>query len=295
MFRVFLAFSIFANFNLHSLSTSNILCFLEFLASNKVSPSGIANYISAVKTKLSMYGIPVSSLNDPRIRYFNKSLSRNSDLKIKLKAIIDISMLRSMVHIADSMYMGFVYKAAILLSFFSFLRISNLVPHSMPTFHPLKQLARGFIFFAPPVAHILLKWSKTMQMNNSLRILKIPNLGASPICPVKALKTLLASTPSGSNKPLFQVRFKQVWVPLSDTRLRKQFSTILARLQLAQSNITFHSLRRSGATWAFNAKVPLQNIQSHGTWTLDCVWSYITQDHQASDAVATTFQHSLRL
>ena len=193
------------------------------------------------------------------------------------------------------MYMGFVYKAAILLSFFSFLRISNLVPHSMSNFHPLKQLARGDVFFAHPGAHMLLKWSKTMQMNNSLRILKIPNLGSSPICPVTALKTLLASSPSGSNKPLFQVKYRHTWVPLSDTRLRKQFSTILSRIHLAQSNITFHSLWRSGATWAFNAKVPVQNIQSHGTWTSDCVWSYITQDHQASDAVALTFQHSLQL
>ena len=228
MLRVFVAFVIFAHFDLTSLSITNILCFLEVLASNKISPSGKANYISAAKTKLSMHGISVVSFTDPRVRFFNKSLSRNAGLRIKLKAIIDIPMLIKIAKITDSMYMGFVYKAAILLSFFSFLRISKLVPHSMVNLHPLKQLARG-----PPGAHILLKWSKTMQMNNSLRILKIPNLGSSPLCPVKALKTLLASSSSGSNKPLFQVKFRQAWVPLSDTKLRKQFSTILARLNMA--------------------------------------------------------------
>ena len=267
---------------------------MEFLTLNKVSPSGVANHISAVKTKLSMYGISVVGFSDPRIKFFNKSLSRNSELRLNLKAIIDIPLLTNIVQVTDSMYMGLVYKAAILLSFFSFLRISNLVPHSTSSFQPLKQLARGDVFFASPGAHILLKWSKTMQMNNSVRILKIPSLGSSSICPVKALKTLLAATPAGSNKPLFQIKFRQHWVPLSDTRLRKQFKSILSRLQLTQSNITFHSLRRSGATWAFNAKVPVQNIQSHGTWTSDCVWSYITQDHQASDAVALTFQQSLQ-
>ena len=106
----------------------------------------------------------------------------------------------------------------------------------------------------------MLKWSKTLQMNNSVRLLKIPHLGSSAICPVKALKTVLSLTPIGPNKPLLQVKLKHDWVPLSDTRLRKQFATILARLKLHHSNITFHSLRRSGATWAFNAKVPLQNI-----------------------------------
>ena len=80
------------------------------------------------------------------------------------------------------------------------------------------------------------------------------------------LKTLLASSPSGSNKPLFQVKFRHALVPLSDTRLRKQFSIILSRINMAQSNITFHSLRRSGATWSlsriFKAMAPGRRIVS---------------------------------
>ena len=295
MFRVFLAFTIFAKFPLSAISADHILCFLECLASNNVSHSAIVNYLSATKTKMAMFGLSTASFTDPRLRYFSRSLARNASLKVTLKSIIDIPILTQISHMCESMYMGFVYKAAILLSFFSFLRISNLVPHSIAKFDTLKHLARGDIFFAPPGAHILLKWSKTLQMNNSVRLLKIPQLGASPICPIKALTTLLSLTPSGPNRPLFQIKLGHQWVPLSDTRLRKQFSIILARLQLAKSNITFHSLRRSGATWAFNAKVPLQNIQSHGTWTSECVWSYITQDHQASDAVALTFQRSLLL
>ena len=86
-----------------------------------------------------MYVISVARFRDPR--------SRNANIKFNLKAIIDIPMLTNIAKVTDSMYMGFVYKAAILLSFFSFLRISNLVPHSMATFHPLKQLAMGDLFF----------------------------------------------------------------------------------------------------------------------------------------------------
>ena len=233
MFRVFLAFVIFAKFPLSALTADHVLCFLEFLASNNVSHSAIVNYLSAIKTKVTMFGLSSASFTDPRLRYFSRSLARNAALKVTLKSIIDIPILSQISQMCDSMYMGFVCKAAILLSFFSFLRISNLVPHSIAKFDPLKQLARGDIFFAPPGAHILLKWSKTLQMNNSVRLLKIPHLGSSPICPVTALRTLLSLTPSGPNKPLFQVKLRQQWVPLSDTRLRKHFSTILARLQLS--------------------------------------------------------------
>ena len=142
-------------------------------------------------------------------------------MKVNMKSIIDIAMLTQIAKVCDSMFMGFVYKAAILLSFFSFLRISNLFPHTMSTFNPLKQLAQCDVFFAPPGAHILLKWSKTMQMKNSVTLIKIPFLGSSFICPVTALKKLSHSLLTAQTNHFFQVKFNHQWVSLSDTRLRK--------------------------------------------------------------------------
>ena len=126
-----------------------------------------------------------------------------------------------------------------------------------------------------------------------VKVLKIPSLGASPLCPVAALRTLLKSSPKGKNLPLFQIQCFGKWVPLTDTRLRKQLSNSIRFLKLQDKNITFHSFRRSGATWAFNSNIPMHHIQSHGTWTSEAVWAYITQDHNASDLVATTFQTTL--
>ena len=290
MFRVFLSFCIFAGADICQLSTSTVLSFLEFLALSKLSLSVILNYISAIKTKFSILALDVSPFSDPRIKYFHRSLLLHRPFKVAIKSIIDPSTLKSMVKECDHMFMGPVYKAAYLLSFFLFLRITNLVPHSMEGYDPLQQLARADIIFATPGAHV----TKTLQNNNSVRILKIPHLGTSPLCPVKALKSLLRLAPGSNNSPLFQVQYQGSWVPLTDTRLRKNFSQILKNLHLSGSNITFHSLRRSGASLAFNSHVPLQNIQSHGTWTSECVWSYITQDHNASDQMALAFQSQLK-
>ena len=236
-----------------------------------------------------MFGLSVLPFLDPRIKYFNRSLAISAPFKVKLKAIIDPHTLQKITKKCDSMYMGQVYKAAFLLSFVSFLRISNLVPHATTKFNQMKQLARGDVFFAPPGAHILIKWSKTLQTRDSVKIIKIPSLGSSPVCPVKALHTLLAITPGDRNKPLFQIKKSTKWLPLTDSRLRKNLALILASLQLQDSNITFHAFRRSGATLAFNSSVPLQDIQSQGTWTSEWVWRYITQDHNASDRVASAF------
>ena len=43
----------------------------------------------------------------------------------------------------DSMLMGQIYKALYLIAFFSFLRISKLVPHKIASFSPLEQLIKG--------------------------------------------------------------------------------------------------------------------------------------------------------
>ena len=186
--------------------------------------------------------------------------------------------------------MGQIFKAVYLVAFFSFMRISNLVPHKISAFSPLEQLTRGDVFFASPGLHVLVKWSKTMQTRESVKILKLPALSHSPLCPVMAVKNLLMLTPGHQDTPLFQIKnAKAQWVPLTDTQVRGHFTQVLNRLSLQDSGMSLHTFRRSGASLAFNANVSLQNIQSHGTWTSDCVWRYIIQDHNASQQVADAF------
>ena len=80
---------------------------------------------------------------------------------------------------------------------------------------------------------------------------------------------------------------------LTDSKVRRDFSLILSRLGLLGFGYTLHTFRRSGATFAFNNNVDLQNIQRRGTWTLDCVWRYITDDANAGDQVAEMFRIKL--
>ena len=175
--------------------------------------------------------------------------------------------------------------------FFSFLRISNLVPHTRKAYSPLYQLSRADVFFAKLGIHLLLKWSKTLQNKDSVRLLKILALGSNPKCPVMAIRNVLSITPGTKNAASFQYKTAEGCSPMTDTQVRHHFKMILARLQLQDASLTFHAFRRSGA--AFHANEALQDIQSHGTWTSECVWRYITMDHNASDQIARAFQNNL--
>ena len=293
-FRLFLAFCCFIKINLQQITPLVVMSFLEFLVENNSSHSLIANYVSAIKANMALYGLSVYAFQDPRITYFQRALSIHKPFSPVVKKIIDIPRLTLIVQICDTMWMGQIFKALYLTAFFSFLRISNLVPHSIKVFSPIEQMARADVFFAPPGIHLLVKWSKTMQTRDTIRLLKIPALGTSPLCPVQAIKNLLLITPGTKNSPLFQVKNECAqWVPLTDTRVRHNFLQILSRLGLQHTGMFLHTFRRSGATLAFNSNVSFQNIQSHGTWTSDCVWRHIIQDHNAAEQVAHSFKNLL--
>ena len=135
---------------------------------------------------------------------------------------------------------------------------------------------------------MLIKWSKTTQKRNKAVLIKIPNVKNPVLCPVKAVRDLLRLTPGNCDSPLFQIQLYGKWVPLTDSRMRKHFTNILNRLNLANSGITFHHFRKSGATLAFNANASLQSIKAQGTWSSDTVWQYILQNQDASAEVANT-------
>ena len=157
------------------------MSFLEFLVENNLSHSVVCNYVSAVKANLALYGLPLHSFQDPRISYFQRSLSLHKIFSPVVKKIIDVPLLTSIISICDTMWMGQIFKALYLTAFFSFLRISNLVPHSIRTFSPIKQMSRGDVFFATPGIHLLIKWSKTMETEGHNQTAKNSVFGCLPL------------------------------------------------------------------------------------------------------------------
>ena len=288
MFRLYLAFMIFMDCNISQVKIFDFLAFLECLNFNGVKASQMNNYVSAIKSYYVRFALSVSVFDSPQIAMYIKSLQKTAPFKVKIPNLVDINLLRALIAKCDCTYMGAIFKTVYLLGFFGFLRLSNLVPHSLNLHSHLKQLSKGDFFFINREAIILLKWTKTLRMHNQAKLLKIPILNYD-LCPVRAIKNCLKLVPGGSNAPIFQFNLFGKWIPLTDTRVKKHLKNILSLLGLDPDFVTFHSFRRSGATFAFNHKVPLQDIQRHGTWTSDCVWRYVTDSADCGSQVASTF------
>ena len=106
--------------------------------------------------------------------------------------------------------MGPIFKAIFLVAFFGFFRLSNLAPHSFSSFDISRHLAAGDIFFSKKIVKILVKWTKTLQTHDQIKIISLPNLGKSPLCPYHALERSFFCITLQRMNPFFSINIPLV-------------------------------------------------------------------------------------
>ena len=129
--------------------------------------------------------------------------------------------------------------------------MSNIAPHSKAAFDPYRHILHQDVLFLHPGAHILLKWTKTLQDRSAHHFVQIPNLKNPRLCPVRAIKELIESGPLPPHAPLF-VHKNSPYTVVIDTTIREALKTVLTHLHIPIRGHGFHSFRRSGATMAFD-------------------------------------------
>ena len=66
----------------------------------------------------------------------------------------------------DKFHNSMVYRAAILLSFYGFFRISNLVASTLGSFDPTRQLCREDVCLLADSVKVHMKWAKNLQKSD---------------------------------------------------------------------------------------------------------------------------------
>ena len=250
------------------------------------------NYLAALRSLYILNGLDTSPFRDQRLTLYVKAIQLQAPFTPKRVNLLDIHVLEQIIHQCDYFQFPIIFKTLYLLLFFSFLRLSNVLPHSVNTFDNTRQLARGDVIFTEDGALIIIKWSKTMKDRKNFATIAIPDLGASPLCPIKALKLMFHVFPAHEDSPLFVLPRHTHLPPLTNSTARKHLKDISRVLGLT-SSITFHDFRRAGASWAFQQGVPIEHIRSHGTWKSDAIWSYLSSAVSSTSPVALAFQRAL--
>ena len=77
-----------------------------------------------------------------------------------------------------------------LTAFLSFFHLSNMVPHAIHQFDFSRHFTGADVFFQSKCVQLLLKWSKTIQSRDEVKLITFPKLGSSVICHYRVLKNL---------------------------------------------------------------------------------------------------------
>ena len=200
--RTFLSFLYFLKLPF-TFTLSNVLAFLEYLYQNHISPKVIKNYLSSITTMAKFYQLDHQDIFHPSVARYIRSISINSRFQPTLRGLFDVKTLYSISVSCDQLSDPPLIRAIFLLSFYAFLRMSNVAPHSRSQFDPGRHFLRLDLIFGPPGAHLVIKWTKTLQDNKSHHVVQLPEIDNLYLCPVKALKALLSTRKLPPTAPLF--------------------------------------------------------------------------------------------
>ena len=164
--------------------------------------------------------------------------------------------------------------ALFLLAFFTMSRKSNLVA-SGKEFDLKRQLCRGDVLVGRRGLLVRFRWSKTNQFGSRVHMVPVYEIPGSVLCPVYAYKHMVRLCPGEDLDPAFLMHVAGRVQPVSYGLMQAMIKRGVSRLGLDPKMFSSHSLRRAGASWAFQAGVPGELIQSHGDWTSQAYLRYL--------------------
>ena len=223
MWMDFVSFQVAARLLSYQVTVQILLSFLEYLHQNHISSAHLQNYLTAIRAIHIVHGLETAAFRDECLPLFLKAMRIQRPVKPRLLAHLDIPLLEQIIKQCDQLQFPVVFKPLYFTMFFSFLRLSNVLPHSVAKFDYTRQLARADVIFGETVAVLLIKWSKTMQNTRDFANISLPDLDGSQLCPVLALKVMFHRFPGSESSPVFVLPRLQGLVPLTDSVARKHF------------------------------------------------------------------------
>ena len=223
---------------------------------DKLAHTTILGHLSAVKHHCMVNQIP-HELDSKRIRALMAGIKRSQPLP-KVKKSISLRQLTKLVQRSKDVLPReerLMFNAAVTLAFYGFLRPSKYTL-SKAGHHLLRK-------------HVTIrKRSILITLDSYKHARSCAEIAVHPTddetCPCYHLQKYLRCCPASSNEPLFDK---------SHADFRSLFHTVCNHIRLA--DVTPHSLRHGGATWAGLQGWSDARIQAHGRWRSDAYKIYV--------------------
>ena len=247
----------------------NTLCrYIAHLA-ERLQASSIPKYLSIIRLVHSEMGLPSPITQNWTLDSLLRGVKRDKGLVVKRKLPITPDILLK-IHSSLNLktVTDILFWAACLVGFFGLFRKANLLPvsHNSTGYHFLKSdvsfIAGGLL--------MRVRGSKTIQFGERDLSVPLPLIPGSPLCPTTAVTAVLLSTPNlPLDTPLYVYGQGGDMVKLTQSMFSHKLTKVMSGLGYEAKLFSGHSLRRGGASWAFQRGLPGEIIQVMGDWKSD--------------------------
>ena len=169
-------------------------------------------------------------------------------------------------------------RAAFLVVFFSFLRISNLIQYTLSEVHSITSFffRRRDTTFTASGAYLKVFRTKTIQFKQRILEIPLPVIPNSILCPVTALTSYFKLVPAASHYPVFLAPHRSSFTPVLAWHFNLFLKRCVSFIGTDPSHFSSRSFRNGGATFAFNWGAPTEFIKAQGGWKSDAYLVYLT-------------------
>ena len=131
-----MAFQLAAGLLSYRVTVHLLLAFLEYLNHNGIAYSQSQNYLTAIRALHILHGLDTTAFRDIRLSLFLKAIKIQAPFNPRIPAHLDVPLLERIIKQCESFEFPVVFKPLYLMVFFSFLRLSNDLSHSIASFNP---------------------------------------------------------------------------------------------------------------------------------------------------------------
>jgi len=243
-----------------------VALYAAYLA-RRLKPSSVRQYLNIIRILHLESGLDHPFKESWLVKTTLKGIEREKGCEVHRKSPVTPEMLlqlKSQLNL--NCKSDCIFWAACLVMFFGLLRRSNLFGVGARTTE-CKQLTRDcFVVDGNSSAvTVLVQWSKTNQFKQRVQKILLPVMHPHPLCPASAVVDMFKRTDNRGPK-------SQAF-PLTP----QAFTARLKTLFEGRSDVTSHSFRRGGATWALSCGVPGEIIKMMGDWQSTCYLTYLDQ------------------
>lgn len=265
--------------NPYPVCQSTLCYYISFLASQGLAATSIKVYLSALRHKQIVLGLPdTGHATMPKLKLVTSGIARAKALAPKGPQRLPITpqILRQVKALWASKSTDpdtIMLWSACTTAFFGFFRLGEIMIESSSSFDPATHLTPNDVALdcrdSPSLIQIHLKSSKTDQMRQGISVF-IGSTG-DDLCPVAALAAYLAIR-GQSQGPLF--RFANL-APLTKDKFTSTIRKALESIGLDPTSYAGHSFRIGAATTAADKGIEDSTIKALGRWKSEAFQAYI--------------------